>query len=370
MRIKSFFASTVDAALAEARRELGPEAMLIESRRSGPEWRRLGEHEVVCAVTSDTAPANGRRTRPSPSSEEVRRGATAGTAPEGWEALLNRVERIASTLERAEGAALRIAAPPESIASLKALESAGVDPQWIGEILSRAQSEYGDMSQAAGSMIRVDSSLGNSGAAQGIVAVVGPSGAGKTATLVKLAARFGFASRRPSLLISADTQRVAGTEPLRSYAAILGAGFLAVESPRALRQAIEEHRGKEWIWIDTPGWSRNEIDEARDLMNVLAADPEVDTHLVLPASMRAADLAGAAARFDPCRPSKLLFTRLDECSSFGVLLNETARTGLPVSFLCSGPQIPEDLEPADKQRIASLILHGAAPEKKAVSAAA
>lgn len=367
MRIKSFFASTVDAALAEARRELGPEAMLIESRRSAPESRRLGEHEVVCAITADAPMANGKRTRPSPITEEVRRDSAV---PESWDALLNRVERIASSLERAEGAALRIAAAPEFVASLRALESAGVDPQWIGEIQDHAQTENSDPNQALSSMIRVDSSLGHSGAAQGIVAVVGPSGAGKTATLVKLAARFGLASRRPSIFVSADTQRVAGTEPLRSYAAILGAGFLAVESPRALRQAIEEHRGKEWIWIDTPGWSRGEIGDAHEIMKVLASDSEVDTHVVLPASMRAGDLASAAARFAPCRPSKLIFTRLDECSSFGVLLNESARTGLPLSFLCSGPQIPEDLESADKQRIASLILRGAAPERKAASAAA
>ena len=368
MRIKSFFASTVDAALAEARRELGPEAMLIESRRSAPESRRLGEHEVVCAVTSDVPAVNGKRNRPCPPPEDVRRDTAA--VPESWDALLNRVERIASTLERAEGAALRIAARPESAASLRVLESAGVDPQWIAEILDRAQTGYGDTSQAVGSMIRVDSSLGKSGAAQGIVAVVGPSGAGKTATLVKLAARFGFASRRPSVLVSTDTQRVAGTEPLRSYAAILGAGFLAVESPRALRQAIEEHRGKGWIWIDTPGWSRSEIGDAREIMDVFAADPDVDTHLVLPASMRAADLASTTARFAPCRPSKLVFTRLDECSSYGVLLNESARTGLPVSFLCSGPQIPEDLEPAASQLIAGLILHRAPLETKAASAAA
>ena len=369
MRIKSFFASTVDAALAEARRELGPEAMLIESRRSSPESRRLGEHEVVCAVTADTPSSLGKRTRPSPSSEDARREAAAGV-PDSWDALLNRVERIASTLERAEGAALRMAAPPESAASLRALESAGVDPQWIAEILRRAQTEFGDASQAVGSMIHIDPSLGKPGAPQGIVAVVGPPGAGKTTSLVKLAARFGFTSRRPSLLVSADTQRVAGTEPLRSYAAILGAGFLAVESARALRQAIDEHRGKQWIWIDTPGWSRGEIEEAHEIMGVLAADAEVDTHIVLPASMRAPDLVSAAARFAPCRPSKLLFTRLDECSSFGVLLNESARTGLPVSFLCSGPQIPEDLEPADKQRIARLILHGDSLERKAASAAA
>ncbi len=369
MRIKSFFASTVDAALAEARREMGPDAMLIESRRSAPESRRLGEHEVVCAVTSEAPPANNKRSRPSPSIQDARCD-SAVAAPESWDALLNRVERIASTLERAEGAALRIAAPPESVASLKALEAAGVDPQWIGELLDRSHSEAGDTSQAVASMIRVDSSLGKSGTGQGIVAVVGSAGAGKTATLVKLAARFGFASRRPSLLVSADTQRVAGTEPLRSYAAILGAGFLAVDGARALRQAIDEHRGKEWIWIDTPGWSRSEAEDARDVMSVLAADAEVDTHLVLPASMRAADIASAAARFEPCHPSKIIFTRLDECSSFGVLLNESARSGLPLSFLCSGPQIPEDLEPADKQRIASLILHRSTPERKAASAAA
>jgi flagellar biosynthesis protein FlhF len=79
-------------------------------------------------------------------------------------------------------------------------------------------------------------------------------------------------------------------------------------------------------------------------------------HLVLSASMKAVDLAAVVDRFSIFRPRRLLFTRLDETQTFGPILNETARSGWPVSFLCSGQQIPEDLEPATRERLVSLLV--------------
>ena len=82
---------------------------------------------------------------------------------------------------------------------------------------------------------------------------MGPPGAGKTTTLVKLAVHYGLTSRRPVALLSTDTYRVAAAEQLRSYAAILGVAFQVVETVGALAQSLEEHRAKDLILIDTPG---------------------------------------------------------------------------------------------------------------------
>ena len=377
MRIKSFFASSVDAALCEARRELGPDAMLIESRRSSGESRRYGEYEVVCAVTNTAGAGSPARNRDTATERPRQDRQIEARSAAGFEALVGRVERLAHALQRAESIAVRLSVAEEFEPGVRALEAAEVDPEWIGAIVNRAEatstlsaSPLDRVESAIAHFVPTDPAAGESESSRRLVAVVGPPGAGKTTALVKMAARHSLASRRPSLIISADTQRVAASEPLRSYAAILGAAFVAVDSVRGLKQTIEEHPGKEWVWIDTPGWSGADSSDAAPLMEFLASQPHIDTHLVLPASMRTADLAEATNRFLPARPAKLLFTRLDETHVYGPMLNESARTGLPLSFYSAGPKIPDDLAAADPSELANWIIRGVRACRKAAASAA
>lgn len=393
MRIKSYFASTVEAALDQARRELGPEAILIESRRSAPESRRLGAYEVVCALAAPKEGIAGQNSNPAQAgnqAKENQRGSqtlrsTAAASLRAPEQLSHLTESISGFLDRldgltrhlraAESSALRMGASAETARAIDVLEAAEVDPRIISGILKDGPAPDA-LRGALSTRARIDCRLGNPRAARKIVAVIGPPGAGKTTTLVKLAARYGLGARRPSLILSVDTQRVASSEPLRAYAAILGAGFQALETPKALAQALQEYHGKDWIWIDTPGLSRREMGDARELIDVISGEADIDSHLVLPASMRAPDLLHTIEQFRVFHPSKLLFTRLDETCVYGALLNEPERTGLPLSFLSDGPQIPEDLLEASGLSVASLILDreaghvDAAPAARAASAAA
>jgi flagellar biosynthesis protein FlhF len=193
------------------------------------------------------------------------------------------------------------------------------------------------------------------------VALTGPCASGKTTTLVKLAVRYGLGMHRPVHILSMDSYRVAASEQLRSYAAILGIGFQALETSAALAQALEEHSNKDLVLIDTPGYGPRDIDDAQDLARFLASRQDIDTHLVLTASMRSADLSRVVDRFEVFRPAKLLFAKLDETGTFGPILNQVVRTGKPVSFLAAGQQIPEDLEPASAERVVDLLTGPAEP---------
>jgi flagellar biosynthesis protein FlhF len=118
---------------------------------------------------------------------------------------------------------------------------------------------------------------------------------------------------------------------------------------------IEEQYNKDLILIDTPGLARADLEDCRELAQMIGSDPEIDTHLVLPASMKADDLARQVDLFREFRPRKLIFTRMDETSHYGSLLSLAARTRLEVSFLAQGQRIPDDLEAATKEGLVKLL---------------
>ncbi|MGE5645477.1 MAG: hypothetical protein ACM336_06770 [Acidobacteriota bacterium] len=357
MKLKSFFVPDTNTALRLARRELGPEAMLVETRPAPPESKHLGQFEVVFGVNEEARPASA--CAPAPASAP----APAAPLPPGMAELERKLERVAAAIARSN----ITANDPNGVFAdaFARLTENGIAEDLAHDLLSGMRASgaaptpaqlYRIVRSDLAGRFKVDASLGCAKDGPRVVALVGPPGAGKTATLAKLAVLHGLATRRPTQLLSIDCYRIAAAEQLRSYAAILGVGFQAFETTLALGQALAEHRNKDLILIDTPGFGPKDMDAAEDLARFLAGRPEIDTHLVLTASARSADLKRVVDRFEVFRPRKLLFTKLDETGTFGPILNEAVRTGKPVSFLAAGQQIPDDLEPATADRILELAL--------------
>ncbi|MEQ1945898.1 MAG: hypothetical protein ABL995_01835 [Bryobacteraceae bacterium] len=334
MKLKSYFSGTVEAAMQLARKELGEDALLVNARPSTPETRSLGAFEVVFGVV-DQPPAV---TVPAPT--------TTPSLVADVAELRREMERMARFIRDSRRLPATVEPPSEQHSKLLHAELA---PDLISQC---------DAGTPLEDLFAVDPTLGRPGNNRAVVAFVGPPGAGKTSALVKLAANYGLAAQRPSHIITVDVYRIAAADQLRHLAAILGIGCDVVETPLALAQALEEHRGKEHVFIDTPGLAAADMDESAELIQFLAGHPEIDIHLVLSASMRPSDLSAVIDRYRVFQPQKLLFTRIDEAGQFGPLINESAGRNLPLSFLSTGQQIPEDMEPATKARISSLVFNG------------
>ncbi len=365
MKLKSFFANTIEDAIRLARHELGPDAMLVNSKRTGVEARHLGCYEVVvCGETQETDAGDPRagseRVR---DTEADRFGARAPSHPvnklsQDVSELKQRMEKLALALARCGPGMSSVAFNPELSRAFATLADAELDTELAYDVVGALRSPLaaGALRDELARLVRVDPELGSRGVPSRVVALVGPPGAGKTSALVKLAVQYGLSARKRVQVLTADTYRIAAAEELRSYAAILGIGCQVLESADALGPALEEHRQKDLILIDTPGLSRAEMESSQDLAQALAAHPGVDTHLVLSASMRASDLERVSEQYRIFQPRKLLFTRLDETETFGPILSRSVRMGKPVSFFSRGQRIPEDLEPATPDLVLDLIL--------------
>ena len=342
--------------MESARAELGPDALLLNMREAPVEARHLGEFEVVFGLAPGSTPPRAAQAQQPPDPvadlrlkvEELHQMVSRAVAPE-------RREPSASPLVDALVAAeiSRPLAHEIEAAVNQRLRGGGVIE--IGKPRTALAGTSADIVRATieeiESRFSVASNIGR------VTAVVGPAGAGKTTVLVKLAVTQGLAARRPVRICSVDHYRIGAAEQMRTFASILGVPFVLADTSLALEQAIESAPPDALILIDTPGHSRASLEESgRDLAEFFENRQDIDTHLVLTATMRPADMRAAVDRFRIFQPKKLLFTHLDETDAMGAMFCEAARTGNPLSFFSTGQLIPEDIEPATKGRITDCLV--------------
>ncbi|MEM1164905.1 MAG: flagellar biosynthesis protein FlhF [Planctomycetota bacterium] len=188
------------------------------------------------------------------------------------------------------------------------------------------------------------------------IALVGPTGVGKTTTIAKLAATYRLRRGRSVGLITCDTYRIAAVEQLRTYANILGVELRVVMSPDEMKRACAELCDREVVLIDTAGRSPSDESKLAELARFLKAARPHRTHLVLSAAGSQKALERAAERFDAVCPDHLILTKLDEAASFGLVLNIVHRLGVSLSYVTTGQEVPDHIEPANADRLAELVL--------------
>lgn len=188
------------------------------------------------------------------------------------------------------------------------------------------------------------------------VALIGPTGVGKTTTIAKLAATFSIVDKKKVALITADTYRVAAVEQLKTYGEIIGITVDVVYTPGELQEAISRHTDKDLILIDTAGRSHKNADQMVELKSFLDVAEPSDVFLVLSATTRSKDMTEIVNSYSDIPLTKLVFTKLDETSSFGAILNVIARTQKFLSYVTIGQNVPDDIEVADSVKIAKMIM--------------
>jgi flagellar biosynthesis GTPase FlhF len=335
MVLKSFYGDSVREALVAARQGLGPDAILLSSRRTAIEWKHCGEFEVVCTLQLEEETGTTSMTPPSPPeiAEEIPEGMTQAGPSHYRRRLLD------MGFEAALGTRIALAARTRGLRALRDPKSWRVtapvtDLHLRKELVNR---------------IKTDAVLFTREARKQPLVFVGPSGAGKTTLAVKVAVRIQLAYGITAHFVAADAAFPADCMKLQQFSTILGAAYEKVHSSERLQLALQALNRTESVFVDMPAISGDAV-ESLKWAQVLR-DAGAYTLLVMPATLKPADMSRAIGRYRAFEPRSIAFTHADETSTFGSCISESAKAGIPIACTSGGSRIPEDLVVATAESI-------------------
>lgn len=270
------------------------------------------------------------------------------------------------------GMAEDFAIAPEYLVPYQRMLSNGINEKYASDLIDKAQDTRGNMqnenliidrlADEIMKSVKINGSISDAKGSRKVIAFIGPTGVGKTTTIAKIAAAETF-NKKKVAIITVDTYRIAAIEQIKIYAKIIGIPVDVVLTPEELRVTIEMHRDKDVILIDTAGRSHKndtqllEVSEFFNPLSRFCDSGEMETHLVLGANADERNIEDTIDRFKAVTNiDRLLFTKLDEAGIFGVIYNQSLRTGIPLSYFTTGQKVPEDIEAATPERVADLIL--------------
>ncbi len=189
-----------------------------------------------------------------------------------------------------------------------------------------------------------------------VVALIGPTGVGKSTTIAKLASRALAHQKLKVGLVNFDQRKAAAFEQLGTYAKLLNVPFRSAANVQDLKACLADFQSLDLVFVDTAGMSQRDPEGMREVQNALKSVVEIRPFLVVSATTRDADLYEIENRFSILRPQGLIFSKLDETSIYGSIYNLAQRTHFPLIYFTTGQGIPEDLEEATRERLVALLM--------------
>lgn len=400
MQVRRYEGSTMKDALDQVRQELGPDAVILEARRSRGRGLRaflsiLGfgkapVFEVLATVDVEddsdsrsfravtwvpsplTAPADVPETGPQ-AEVEVEAAAQAAASPRirevppapavsssGPLATLRVLEREAAVRARAAGLSPEMADLYAHLVEEDVAEDvafAVVHQLGMADAPQRDTERFREWAgEHAAGLVRMSGPIQIVRDRRKVVAFIGPTGVGKTTTIAKIAAGFALFAKARVALVTADTYRIAAIEQIRSYAEIIGIPCEVVHSPKDMEQVLADLADYELVLIDTAGRSPNNPARMYELRNMIDAAMPEEIHLVLSSTTRRRDLDNLVDRFAAVGFDRVILTKLDESMTFGAIFNVHAKCAKPFSYFTNGQSVPEDIETATQSQVAEMIL--------------
>ncbi len=380
MNLKKYEGATMKEALDKVKTDLGRDAVILHtksSRRGG--FLGIGGREIVEITASDDVRVLKRR-RPPPATRRsgallertyapVRASAAPsaalqtlpGTALKSIEAEVGGIKSLISDLVRREHKKTLKNCPDHLVDLYHALMLRGVDDKTARAVVRAARrTEAGEEAvtecQTVARVLRTAEPISRGEKRARTVALIGPTGVGKTTTIAKLAANFKLRERLDVGLITIDTYRIAAVEQLKTYADIIGIPVNVVLTPEELTDALKAFRDKDVVLVDSAGRSQCDAQKMEELRRFLDAGKFDEVHLVVSATTHTALLDSIIEQFGPLSDDRMILSKIDETPCRGHLLNILLRVNKAVSYVTTGQEVPDDIEAAEAGKIARIAL--------------
>jgi len=384
MNLKKYEGVTMKEALEKVKADLGRNAVILHTKsfkRGG--FLGLGGREIIEITASDDVrvlthakremparriPSNALfeniyKTAAPPDAPAAPPQPLAASALNSIEAEVGNIKSLICDLVRREHRKNLKNCGDHFVDLFDALLRRGVDEAAAKAIVRRAkngaasgESSDADDQRAVARMVRVAGPIARGEKSARTVALIGPTGVGKTTTIAKLAANFKLREKLDVGLITVDTYRIAAVQQLKTYADIIGIPINVVLTPEELTGALQAFSGKDIVLVDTAGRSQCDAQKMEELKAFLEAGKFDEVHLVVSATTHTVHVENITERFGPLAHDKVILTKIDESPYRGHLLNILLRVNKAASYITTGQEVPDDIEVADAGKIASIIM--------------
>jgi len=349
VQIHKYRAKSVSAAIAMVKNELGSDAMILSSKKlSGKESDHLFE---IAAVASN---AN-----------------TLDQTPDSYDGVrseLMSIKEMIYILNHSEGMMEKMMLKPATLTLYAKMLRNGITDYYAKEFLEEggALNNYSpecfktvreETIRTIMKRVELHNFSETLNGGRNITALVGTTGVGKTTTIAKIAARMSLKYKKKVGLISIDSYRIGAMEQLKTYANILGIPFFPAFNRKDLVVALERLKNMDEVLIDTAGQSQYDVKRIEELKNTMTDDLKIQSHLLLSVATTEEEMNKTAVNFSSLKFGSYIFTKLDEAEKCGSIINQLMKTQLPISYLTTGQNVPEDIEEATKNRILKLLFN-------------
>ena len=189
-----------------------------------------------------------------------------------------------------------------------------------------------------------------------VVFFIGPTGVGKTTTIAKITAHFALNMQKKVGLITADTYRIASVEQLKTYAEIINVPVEVIYSQEELTETLDKMKNRDIIFVDTAGRSHKNFQQFQELNHLLSTIDEKEVFLVLSATTKYKDMLHIINKYSPVTDYRIIFTKIDETTALGAILNVRYFTQKPLSYITFGQNVPDDIELMSPEKITKALL--------------
>ncbi len=369
--VRTFRAPDSAAALAAVKAALGAEAVILSTRTVDGGLFRRPEVEITAAA-EPPAPPPRRRSPPVPAAEvEPRRAAPPPPQRPHDDALQDEIRHLRRSVEEARRALTSVTQearagrdlqlPPAGAEVYARLASRGVEPALAEGLVRSALATVPPETRRV--LAAVKDLLGERLVpcrapwlhdGRHVIAVVGPTGVGKTTTIAKMAARALLETHKRVAFVTVDTYRIGATEQLARYAEIMGIPVLVARDRSELLRAMERVADAELVLVDTAG--RSSPDDVARQAALVRTIPRLQLQLCVSASTGALELAAVAERYRDLAPDRLVITKVDEAAGPGGVLSASVRICRPISCVTDGQRVPEDIHAYTGPELVDLVV--------------